>query len=121
MGNIQKIPWFDADGDYHTLGTDDYYISTMCEDAVLFVEAPDSPSYYASSLHLKRFGENYMPHHDSEPAFITYNRNYTRYHFFNGGVSCMIEDLPCDDETKCILILKYEFIGMFNYMMQYKI
>lgn len=120
MSYIKKIPWIDPNGKYHYMPVDDYHISITCKDAVLFVNAPESDYYHASSLHLKRFGNDYMPHHESDPAFITYNPGMIHYHFFNGGISCRIEDLPCDDETKCILILKYEYHGKFGGMINYK-
>jgi hypothetical protein len=120
MTYLNHVSWIDVHGNHHRLAAEDYYINSKCITPVLFVEAPESLVYYASSLHLKLIDGKYMPHHDSEPAFIAYdNEEYTKYSFFNEGVSCTIEDLACDNVMKTYLKLKHEQVPSFNNMITY--
>lgn len=92
-----------------------YDICSTCTEPTLFVSTPDTDNYYAASMHLKYRNREYILHHDSEPAY-TLHRNGTYYYFFNEGVTCRIEDLPCDDETKCMLVLKYSRLNDHAYV-----
>ena len=64
-------------------------------------------------------------HRENGPAVINYDQKCVR--FFLHGTSVKIEDLPCDDETKVLLALKYDYkgpkesqatkVGWHNYVM----
>lgn len=49
----------------------------------------------------------YMLHREDGPAYIYTGEYGDQYYFHYHGVNVLIGDLPCDDEIKLMLVLKY--------------
>lgn len=54
--------------------------------------------------HCKLIGDEWVVHHDSEPAVVQDDTVW----FFYEGINVSINDMPIDDEAKVILTLKYQ-------------
>lgn len=107
-------------GDYNNASPNTYGQRHACE---LISDEEGIKSYKSSSnIHDVYFslitieGRNYL-HHPSKPSWVYYNtdREVWMYEFCVNGIICLIEDLPCDDETKVYLKLKYAYVGYGRY------
>jgi hypothetical protein len=108
--NISSTLIIDKANKTHVYHLDLYQIPTNIKEPTLKVSIEDTPTQYASTIHLKYHNEQYVLHHESEPSLILHHPTI-RYAFFVNGVTTQIEDLPCDNEVKLILKLKYSPIN----------
>lgn len=108
------IYWYEpAEGGSFNLQHSEYiHCNLLSED--------DGVKYYRTHLmseirdfSIIQINGNHVLHNISKPAYTYVNENASstnnnwRYEFYVEGMPCRIEELPCDDETKCILALKY--------------
>ncbi len=111
---IQTISLYTPEGKHSKTWIDDYNIPKNSIEPTLFIESLESPSYHPNSMHLMLIHGIYVAHHESEPAYVTKLPKRTVYQFFIKGKSCKIENLPCEDEVKCMLKLKYTEVPRIN-------
>lgn len=64
---------------------------------------------------IKIDGKYYL-HHPSKPSWTLMHNGEYEYEFYVHGIKSLIENLPCDEEMKCILALKYVYDGDGDYL-----
>ncbi len=104
---IQTVIGILPSGNPHTMWINDYLIPESSTTKFIIGSAPESDDYWPSQMHLKRIYGKYVPHNTSGPAYTTNLPNENIHHFFVNGRNYTIDNMPIDNETKCMLKLKY--------------
>ena len=98
-----KVRYIDEDDDtVFSPYIDNAGLLDVDEDGIEYYNAPFGQ--YECKFSTIKVGGNDVLHHPSQPAFYRHDGNV---YFYVYGWASMIEDLPCYEETKCMLKLKY--------------